>query len=89
MHKVKVNKNYHGVLSVRDYDCIKGVKLGGMQIVHNGKIVLEIDPDGLNMALRNNPNKANKSKFPPFNTYKLVDFRYSKEEADEKQATLL
>ena len=56
------------MLSVRDYDCVKAIKLGGMQIVHNGKIVLEVDPQGLNMALRNNPNKANKSKFPPFNT---------------------
>ena len=77
------------MLSVRDYDCVKAIKLGGMQIVHNGKVVLEVDPQGLDMALRNNPNKANKSKFPPFNTYKLVDFRYSKEEMEDKQTSLL
>tara|TARA_R100001377_G_scaffold54469_2_gene32162 strand:- start:682 stop:951 length:270 start_codon:yes stop_codon:yes gene_type:complete len=89
MHKVKVKKNYNGLLSVRDYDCVKGVQSGGLAVVYGNKIVMEVDPESLKHALRNNKNKANRSKFPPHKEYKLVDFRFSKEENDDKQVSLL
>ena len=44
MHKVKVNKNYNGLLSVRDYDCVKAIHNGGLAIVHKNKVVLEVSP---------------------------------------------
>jgi hypothetical protein len=89
MYKVKVNKNYNGMLSVRDYDCVKGIHNGGLAIVHKNKVVLEVDPKSLKHALSSNRNKLLKSKFPPYKDYKLVDFRYSKEENNDTQATLL
>ena len=89
MHTVKVNKNYNGLLSVRDYDCVKGINNGGLAIVHKNKVVLEVSPESLKNALNNNKNKANRSKFPPYKEYKLVDFRYSKEENEDKQASFL
>mgnify|MGYP006969459750 CR=1 FL=1 len=77
MHKVKVNKYYHGMLSVRDYDCEKAMKMGGLQIIHKGS------------ALINNKNKPTKSKFPPYKKYRLVDFRFTqKHEAGEQQELL-
>ena len=81
MHTVKVNKNYNGLLSVRDYDCVKGINNGGLAIVHKNKVVLEVSPESLKNELR--------SKFPPYKEYKLVDFRYSKEENEDKQASFL
>jgi|TARA_B100001248_G_C27299856_1_gene416583 hypothetical protein len=89
MHQVKVNKYYHGMLSVRDYDCEKAMKMGGLQIIHKGKIVLEVGPASLGSALINNKNKPTKSKFPPYKTYRLVDFRFTqKQEAGEQQELL-
>ena len=89
MHKVKVNKNYNGLLSVRDYDCVKAIHNGGLVIVHKNKVVLEVSPESLKHALNGNTNKANKSKFPPYKEYKLVDFRYSKEENEDRQKSFL
>tara|TARA_R100001530_G_scaffold119592_1_gene86791 strand:- start:18 stop:287 length:270 start_codon:yes stop_codon:yes gene_type:complete len=89
MLKVKVNKNYHGVLSVRDYDCVKAMKQGGMAIVHKNKVVLEITPDALDHALQTNRNPSIKSKFPPYKSYSLVDFRYNKKENEGIQASLI
>ena len=89
MHKVKVNKNYNGLLSVRDYDCVKAIHNGGLAIFHKNKVVLEVSPESLKHAIIGNPNKANKSKFPPYKEYKLVDFRYSKEENEDRQKSFL
>ena len=89
MHKVKVNKNYNGLLSVRDYDCVKAIHNGGLAIVHKNKVVLEVSPESLKHALNGNKNKTNKSKFPPYKEYKLVDFRYSKEENEDRQKSFL
>lgn len=89
MHKVKVNKNYHGMLSVRDYDCVKAIHEGGLIIIYKNKTALEVSPESLNHALEINRNPMIKSKFPPHKTYSLVDFRYSKEENNDKQVSLL
>ena len=88
MHKVKVNKYYHGMLSVRDYDCEKGMRLGGLQIGHKGKVVLEVSPASLGLALVNNKNKPTKSKFPPYKMYKLVDFRFTQKDEGTEQSEL-
>ena len=89
MHKVKVNKYYNGLLSVLDYDCVKAMQKGGLQIEQEGKIVLEVDNKSIDYALKNNPNKAIRSKFAKAKPYKLVDFRYSRKEKGADQLSLI
>ena len=89
MHKVKVNKHYNGLLSVRDYECIKGMKQGGLIIEHKGKIAITVQPDSIRNALQSNKNKSLKSKFPPYSSYRLVDFRFSGFKNNEKQRNLI
>tara|TARA_R100001510_G_C7640998_1_gene198631 strand:- start:165 stop:428 length:264 start_codon:yes stop_codon:yes gene_type:complete len=87
MFKVKVKKYYNGLLSVRDNHCRDGIKAGGLQIEHQGKIVLEVDVDSLKSALDHGGTKV-KSKFPPYKEYRLIDFRYKKEKENKQQSLL-
>ena len=88
MHKVKVTKYYNGGLEVRTEDMKKGIRLGGLQIIHDNKVALEVSVDSLKDVLSRGGQFC-KSKFGKKYDYELFFFRYYKKNEDNRQSSLL
>lgn len=74
--KVTVTKNYHGVLSVREYQYEKAIKSGeDLIIVHNGEEF--VIP---NKEIKERGKPSNVAPVSKFNgrSYRLIDFRMPK-----------
>jgi hypothetical protein len=87
MKTVKVKKNWHGKVSVKDYELNDAISQGGLIIKHDGYL-MEVGIDVIKQKLQGSPDSPlQKSKY---NTkpYYLYDFTW-KPLIDDKQRRLL
>ena len=84
MLSIEVKKLWLGhLVSIRDYIVIKGIKEGGIEVKHDGKIMfLSVEE----LKGGNSQTKRLNSKFKK-GTYNLVDYRWKP--VDESQLKLI
>lgn len=83
----RVDKNFKGYTSVRDYIVDDAIKRGeGLIIIHKGKF-MTIELEELKHAKQFHTTKF-ESKFKPGQEYCLVDFKFIPDEEKAKQGDL-
>ena len=82
LHKSKLWKGT--LVSIRDYELVKGKQLGGLVITHNGQ-TMTVGMDRLNTL--HPAGQVHKSKTGG-RDYRLVDIKFKPDDIDDKQKGL-
>jgi len=87
MKTVKVKKNWHGKVSVKDYDLHQAISQGGLIIIHDG-YKMEVDIEVVKQKLKGNPDSPLQRSKHGTAPYYLYDFTWNPT-TNEQQRRLL